>query len=79
MKGISLKLPSELDKRLRARARRSGLSLGAVVREAVTVFLDDDGRSAPGSVAAAAADLAGCAGGPADLSTNREHLNDYGR
>jgi plasmid stability protein len=79
MKTISLKLPSDLDKRLRTRARRSGVSLGAVVREAVTAFLDDDGRSAPGSVSAAAADLAGCAAGPADLSTNREHLDDYGR
>lgn len=79
MKNVSIKLPGALNERLRYRARRSGQSLGTVVREAVSAYLSDDRADAPDTVGAAAADLAGRVAGAKDLSTGDRHLDDYGR
>jgi predicted transcriptional regulator len=76
MRAISLKLPLALDRRLSELARRRRTTRSAIVREALATF---DAGMSPTSVAAGAADLAGCVVGPADLSTAREHMAGYGR
>lgn len=81
MKIRSIKLPKQLDRRLSERAEALSMSSSAILREALAEYLVDDRiapRQAP-SVGALAVDLAGCASGPADLSTHPDHLDGYGR
>jgi hypothetical protein len=77
----TLKLPKDLDASLSRRAARMGLTRSAVVREALAAYLGHAGgrRTAPPSFLDAAADLVGAVSGPADLSTNRRHLDDFGK
>ncbi len=82
MKIRSIKLPRHLDKSLYDRAQTDGVSGSSVVREALAEYLGGPPkgrRPEPLSVAALAIDLAGCATGPADLSTNPAGLDGYGR
>lgn len=81
MRTISLKLSSALHARLVRAAQERGQSKSDVVRGALEQFLN--GQSAkpkPRTVSALelAGDLAGCAPGPADLSTNPKYLQGYG-
>ena len=82
MKIRSVKLPRHLDKSLYDRASTDGVSGSAVVRDALAEYLAGPPKGRvhePLSVAALAVDLAGCATGPADLSTNLAGLDGYGR
>ena len=79
---ISLKLPEALDARLTEQAQRRRLSKSELVRRALTAFLQaSEGLETPTAPTAAdlVADLVGCCeGGPADLSSNPDHLAGFG-
>lgn len=101
MKILSLKLPASLEADLEAAAARRGTTKSALLREALTSYLEQSaGEPAAGqadvrepdpppygeaeeaekpSFLALAGDLAGCVEGPADLSSNPEHLHGFGR
>jgi predicted DNA-binding protein len=65
MKGITIKLPETLARRLKEQARQSGRSIAALIRERVEALPDDDG-----SVYAMSADLAGSLAGSRQAATN---------
>jgi predicted transcriptional regulator len=75
MRTVSFKLPIDLDDKLSALARRRRVSRSSLVREA----LEAAGASAPLSVTQLAGDLVGSVEGPGDLSSNPEHLADFGK
>ena len=66
MKGITIKLPETTLRRLRERARETGMSVAALVRESVEVSPD----RGSGSVYAITADLAGSVSGGRRAATN---------
>ena len=80
MKTITLKLPDTLDYRLThfAQVQKVG-SKSAVVRQAIELYLSASPQSAEPSAAVMATKWLGRLRGPADLSTNRKHLDDLGR
>lgn len=79
MKTMSIKLPDELDNRLRSFLRDRSLSRSDVVREAIDLYLNQQQNEASrGSVADLMQDLLGSVHGPEDLSTNKEYMKDYG-
>jgi hypothetical protein len=79
MKTMSIKLHEELDARLTAAARRRGEQRSAIVRDALTAYLDAAGDAAGQSCLELMADLVGCVKGPRDLSSNPEYLREYGK
>lgn len=81
MNSISVKVSPDLQERLAERARQSRLSQSELIRRALTQYLDEQTTgSNVQSAADLAGDLAGCVhGGPADLSSNPDYLDDFGR
>jgi hypothetical protein len=79
MKTMSIKLHEELDARLTAAARRRGERRSAIVREALTAYLDATGDATGPSCLDLVADLAGCIKGPRDLSSNPKYLRGYSK
>jgi metal-responsive CopG/Arc/MetJ family transcriptional regulator len=79
MSTFSLKLPESLQRRLEAQARDRGVSQSSLVREAIERYLEEGRRGAGESFGELAADLEGTVEGPVDLSTNPDHLRDFGR
>lgn len=79
MKAISIKLPDELDVRLRAFMRQRKMGRSDLVREALDAYLSHhhDG-SMLSSFADLAQDLIGSVRGPEDLATNKKYLEGYG-
>ncbi len=77
MKTTSLKLPHKLEVRLRELAVRQRRSKSDIVRVALDLYLEAEGRGA-GSFADLACDLVGCVSGRADLSCNPEYMDGYG-
>jgi predicted DNA-binding protein len=76
---MTLKVPEALDHKLRAVAKRRGISKSAVVRKAVETYIEqdlpvDDEPSAYDLLR----DLVGSVKGPGDLSHNPEHMKGYG-
>lgn len=79
MKAITVKLPDALKVRLEAEATRRGTSVGAVVREAAQTYVVKSPARRKLSLYDLTKDLCGSLkGGPGDLSTNPEHLEDLG-
>jgi hypothetical protein len=71
----TVKLPPALDARLRRRARAQKLTYSEAARRALQEGL----REEPGvNMLAALAEFAGSVDGPADLSTNKAYMDDYG-
>jgi hypothetical protein len=79
MKTLSLKLPEAVAARLAAAARKQSQSKSAVVRAILDRCLTEDESAEKGSCLDLAADLAGCVAGPSDLSTQKRHLQGYGK
>ena len=79
MKVNTLKLPRHLQGRLEDCAQRSGQTKSAVLRLALTAYLDGRRGRGGSSFADGARDLIGCVDGPRDLSTNPSYLDDLGR
>jgi hypothetical protein len=73
-KTLSIKLSRSLAMKVSAISRRRGVSKSDVVRDALEAY-----EPRTGSVTELAADLCGIVAGPRDLSTNSEHLADYGK
>lgn len=79
MKTMSIKLPDELDSRLRSFLRERSLSRSDVVREAIDIYLNQQRNElARGSFSDLAQDLIGSVHGPSDLATNKEYMKGYG-
>lgn len=78
MKTLTVKVPESLEEEIDLYARRQGTSRSAVVREALEKLIREDVALA-GSFLEGARDLAGLVAGPPDLSTNAEHLAEYGK
>jgi predicted transcriptional regulator len=76
---MAIKLPDGLLRRLDEAARARGTTRSALVRDVLEDLLRAEGASQKASFTAQAADLAGCAEGPADLSYGKRHLRGYGR
>jgi hypothetical protein len=75
MRTVSFKLSDDVERRLTRLAQARGVSRSALLREALERYAN----SSNGSFVELAGDLVGCLEGPGDLSTNAEHLSDYGR
>ena len=79
MSTLTVKLPQPLEAKLDALVRRRGQRKSALVREAIEKLVAERGEIAKGSVLDLLQDLKGAGQGPKDLSTNRKHLQGYGR
>ena len=79
MKTITLKLPDSLLARLETAARERDENRSALIRQALEEFLSSKRKGKQTSCLDLARDLAGSVGGPPDLSTNRAHMDEYGR
>ena len=79
MKILSIKLPEALHVKLNFAAKERGESRSALVREAIEAFIEDEDHTPRGSCLELAKDLAGVVKGPADLSSNKEHMRGYGQ
>jgi metal-responsive CopG/Arc/MetJ family transcriptional regulator len=76
---LSVVLDAELERALDARSARESASRAELVRQALVQYLSP-APAAIGSALEQAGDLVGCfTGGPADLSANPRHLDDFGR
>ncbi|MBM3408076.1 MAG: CopG family transcriptional regulator [Betaproteobacteria bacterium] len=80
MNTLTVKLPEQLDEQLAALARREHLSKSEVVRQALAAYIrQSTAKSDAGSSLDSVMDLVGCfEGGPADLSSNPDHLAGFG-
>jgi metal-responsive CopG/Arc/MetJ family transcriptional regulator len=77
---ITIRVSRRLGQRLESRSRASGKSQSEIVRVAVETFLGTADGSGSAFEAASAAGLIGCAEGlPRDLSTDRRHLEGFGK
>jgi predicted transcriptional regulator len=79
MKTITLKLPDSLLARLETAARERDENRSALIRQALEESLSSKRKGKQTSCLDLARDLAGSVGGPPDLSTNRAHMDEYGR
>lgn len=74
MRTVSFKLPRELDEALSELAARRNASRSALVREALIAFAASDVTS----VTSLVDKVLGSQPGPADLSSNKKYMRDYG-
>jgi hypothetical protein len=79
MTTLTIKVPDQLDEKLRQAAKRRRTKKASIVRAALTEFLNGQPQPAGRSCHDLAKHLAGCVtGGPRDLSSNKRHLRGYG-
>jgi hypothetical protein len=77
---LSLRLSKAERRALRARARREGVSQATLVRRALRAYgVTPEAEPSKSGYDVIKHLLGTQRGGPPDLSTNREHLDDYGR
>jgi Arc/MetJ-type ribon-helix-helix transcriptional regulator len=79
MKAISLKLPDPLFYDLAQRAKTSASSQSDIVRAALSAYLQSGSEASTASCADRAKRWTGIVQGPADLSSNPEHLSGFGQ
>lgn len=79
MTPISLKMPTRLALEVSEAARRRGVSRSALIREALEAFLRAERSDEAVSALSLASGLAGAFRGPADLSTNPNHMRGFGQ
>ena len=81
MNTLTVKIPPSLDEALAQASARTHINKSELVRRALDLYLRQRDVEQPFvSALDQAGDLAGCfAGGPRDLSSNPEHLADFGR
>jgi len=75
MRTITVKIPPQLDKRLTKFSKKRGTTRSAVLRDAVSKYLEESHNS----FADQAEDLSGSLTGPKDLSSNKSHMYGYGQ
>jgi len=78
MDTVSLKLPAELNSELERQARQRGLRKSQFMRQILEAYITENTQIASNSLLDSIADLAGVLDGPADLSSNPDHLDGYG-
>jgi predicted DNA-binding protein len=77
---ITVRVPTELGARLRGHSRRKGQSPSDLVRVALENYLEKADNTGSALDLAEAAGLIGCVQrAPRDLSTNRRHLDGFGK
>jgi predicted DNA-binding protein len=77
---ITVRVPKPLGTRLRHRSRAQGQTSSDLVRIALETYLGREDSSDSAYELAEQAGLIGCAGrAPKDLSTNRLHLEGFGK
>lgn len=81
MSTLTIKIPPDLDEALTCASEQAHLSKSEFARRALVSYLNQRKVDTPfTSALEQAGDLVGCfAGGPADLSSNPSHLDDFGR
>ena len=79
MNTTTVKLPPDMENRLKAEAKRRSTSKSILVREALELYLAEKSTAAGTSCLDAAADLAGTIKGPADLSTHKRDMEGFGK
>ena len=77
---ITIRVPGELGHRLRKRSRMKGQPESELVREALETYFGQSAEERPVYELAEEAGLIGCVRrAPKDLSTNRRHLEGFGK
>jgi predicted DNA-binding protein len=77
---ITIRISESLVKRLKKHAGMRRRSESALVREALESYLGEGSTSSSAYALAKGAGLIGCMGGePSNLSTNRKHLQGFGK
>lgn len=77
---ITIRLDEATERRLREEAAAAGKNESDLVREALAAYFARPGRRATALEVARRAGVIGCAKGlPPDLSTNKDHLEGFGR
>lgn len=79
MKGVTVKLPDDLERKVVYKARELGVSKSDVVREALARYLAGPEPSDGPSAYDLGKDWIGSYEGPEDLSTNPKYLEGFGR
>ncbi|MGH7995656.1 MAG: hypothetical protein ACREFX_04815 [Opitutaceae bacterium] len=72
----TVKLPNELDARLRQKAKGQKVTFSEAARRALEDGLGDESSGI--DMLAALESFAGSIDGPGDLSTNKAHFDDFG-
>ncbi len=78
MKTITLKLPEALEAHLDSMAKKTKLSKSEIIRRAIMYYFSNMNTGDKGSFLDLTKDLVGTIEGPEDLSTNKDHLKEYG-
>jgi hypothetical protein len=77
---LSLRLSKAERRALRSRARREGVSQATLVRRALRAYgVTPEAEPRKSGFDIIKHLIGGTQGGPTDLSTNSEHLDDYGQ
>lgn len=79
MKTIAVKLPDHLLSEIQNITDKRGETRSQIIREALELYLKKDKSGGIKSCLDLVRDLAGCVQGPPDLSTNKTHMDEYGR
>ncbi|MFQ5582921.1 MAG: CopG family transcriptional regulator [Calditrichia bacterium] len=79
MKMLITKLSRILETRLKALSKKRRVNKSEIVRRALIAYFSRDDASNSGSFLDLSKDLAGSVEGPADLSTNKTHMEGYGK
>lgn len=79
MSTLSIRLPKMLDEQLTSTARQRKQTKAAVILEALQEYLAKQEEARLVSAYDLAKEFLGCGEGPADLSTNKKHLEGYGQ
>lgn len=78
---LTIKLPPDLERELERASRKSHLSKSELTRRALVSYIAQRDHAAPFvSALDLAGELAGCfKGGPGDLSSNPDHMKNFGQ
>lgn len=79
MDTMTLKIPDVIKEKLKSFSKKKGLTKSEIVRNALIEYLDKDDIVKKGTFMDLAIDLAGSVDEKPDLSTNKKHLNEYGK
>ena len=80
MTTISVKIPEKLKLQMESESSRRGVSKSRLIREALERAFEKKTAKGGPTVFELTRDLCGAVtGGPADLSSNKEHLESYGK
>jgi hypothetical protein len=79
MKTVSLKIPDEVDAKLKQLSQERGAAKSDIIRDALECYFANRKNGGKLSCSELAGDLVGSVSGPVDLATNPKHMQGYGR